>query len=80
MSQLFFSRSSSSGGLLYNTVSSRCSRLLIHTHSVGTTAEDGESSAWADEELLVPLDRSSRSRRRRSSYRSRVRLRMRVKR
>lgn len=84
MSQLFFSRSSSSGGLLYNTVTSRRNRLPSQADMMGEErwAERSEGRVvptWGDEDLQ-DLERSSRSMRRWSSYTSLVRLRMRVKR
>lgn len=85
MSQLFFSRSKSSGGLLYSTVNSRWSRLLSHADMAGKEWEDKWSAGrvvlgCSEDEDLAALERSSHSMRRRSSYTSRVRLRIRAKR
>lgn len=89
ISQLFFSRSNSNGGLPYSTVTSKESCLLSHVDILVAKAaceEDDKWSAvrvalgWCEEEDLAALERSSHSMRRRSSYTSRVRLRIRANR
>lgn len=86
ISQLFFSRSNSNGGLLYSTVTSKESCLLSQVDIIVAEEEDDKWSAgravlgWCEEEDLAALERSSHSMRRRSSYTSRVRLRIRANR